>query len=124
MSLNWWMKPIPTVHSKELIDTPFILPTTQTFRQPPRKRILQEDQLDSFRMHEKINSIDVLNLSHSPPGFEFRQFEDCVIFYRLKFNNVSQFPTIVESVRIDMDLHVQLQYYGISLLLLSWFVNG
>ena len=124
MSLTWSMKPVATIYSAELIDTPSVLPITQTFRQPPRKRIFQEDQLDSFRIHGKINSIDDLNQSHSPPGFEFRQFEGCVIFYRLKFDNVSQFPTILESIRIDKDLHVQLQYNGIPLPLPSWFVNG
>ena len=65
-----------------------------------------------------------MNQSHSPPGFEFRQFESCVIFYKLKFHNVSQFPTILESIRIGKDLLVQLQYIGIPLLLPSWFVNG
>ena len=52
MSLNWLTKPVPTIHSAEVIDTPSILPTTQTFRQPPRKRIFQEDQRDSFRIHD------------------------------------------------------------------------
>ena len=32
MSLNWSMKPVPTIHSAELIDMPSVLPTTQTFR--------------------------------------------------------------------------------------------
>ena len=123
MSLNWSMKPVPVIHSAELINTTSVLPTTQTFRQPARKRIFLEDQLDSFRIHGKINSLDDLNQSHSPPGFEFRQFEGCVIFYRLKFHNVSKFPTTLESIRIYKDLHVQLQYNGIPLPLPSWFVN-
>ena len=118
------MKPVPTIHSSDLIDTPSVLPTTQTFRQSPRKKIFQEDQLDSFRIHDKINSLEDLYQSHSPPGFEFRQFEGCVIFYRLKFDNASQFPTILESIRIDKDLHVQLQYNGIPLPLPSWFGNS
>ena len=89
MSLNWSMKPVPTIHSAELIDTPSVLPITQTFRQPLRKRIFQENQLDSFRIHFKINSLDDLNHSHAPPKFEFRQFEGCVIFHRLIFHHVS-----------------------------------
>ena len=71
MSLNRLMKPVTRIHSAEFIDTPSVLPTTQTFRQPPRKGIFQEDQLDSFRIHDKIKSLDDLNQSHSPPGFEF-----------------------------------------------------
>ena len=39
MSLNWSMKPVLTIHATELIDTPFVLPTTQVFRQSPMKRI-------------------------------------------------------------------------------------
>ena len=77
MSLNWSRKSVPTIHSAGLIDTLSVLP------------IFQEDQLDSFRIHDKINSLDDLNQCHSPPGFEFRLFESYVIFYRLKSNNVS-----------------------------------
>ena len=113
--LNWSRKRVPTIHSAELIDTPSGPPTTQTFRQRPRKKIFQEDQLDSFRIHDKINSLGDLNQSHYPPGFEVRQFEGCVIFHRLKFDIVSQVATIIESIRIDKDLHVQLQYNGIPL---------
>ena len=109
MSLSWSMKPVSTIHSSELINTPSVLPTTQTFRQPPTKKIFQEDQLDSFRIHGKINSLGSLNQSHSSPRFEFRQFEGRVMFYRLKFDNIWQFPTILESIRIDKYLPVQLQ---------------
>ena len=80
MSLSWSMKPVSTIHSSELINTPYVLPTTQTFRQPPTKKIFQEDQLDSFRIHGKINSLGGLNQSHSSPRFEFRQFEGRVMF--------------------------------------------
>ena len=66
-----------------------------------------------------INSLDDLIQSHSLSGFEFRQFEGCVIFYRLKFDNVSQFPTILKSVRIDEELHVQSQHNDIPLALPS-----
>ena len=65
-----------------------------------------------------------LNQSHSLPGFEFRQFEGCIIFYRPKFDNVLQFSTTLNSIRIDEDLHVQLQYNGTSFSLPSWFINS
>ena len=91
ISLNWSMKPVPTIHSAELIDTPSVPPTTKTFRQSPRKRVFQEGQLDSFRIHDKIYSVNNFNQSHSPPGFEFRQCKNFVMFHRLKFDNVWQF---------------------------------
>ena len=124
MGLNWSIKSVLRIHSAELIDTPSVLPTTQKFRHPARKMIFQEDQINHFRIHDKINSLDDLNQSHTPPGFEFRQFEGCVIFYRLKFDNISKFPTILESIRIDKDLHVQLQCNGIPHPLPSWFANS
>ena len=52
------MKPILTIHSAELIDTPSIPLTTHTFGKPPRKRIFHKDQLDSFRIRHQINSLD------------------------------------------------------------------
>ena len=61
-----------------------------------------------------MNSLHDFNQSHSPPGFEFRQFEGCVILYRLKFDDFLQFPTTLEFIRTDKDLHVKLQYNGID----------
>lgn len=46
------------------------------------------------------------------------------MYYRLHFDECSQFPSVLESIRIDNDLHVQLQYNGIPLPLPPWFVNG
>ena len=61
-----------------------------------------------------MNSLHDFNQSHSPPGFEFRQFEGCVILYRLKFDDFLQFPTTLEFIRTDKDLHVKLQYNDID----------
>ena len=124
VTLNWSMDPVPTLHSDKLVATPSVLPTTQTTREPPRERIFQLDQLESFQEQDKIQSVDELNQSHSPPGFVFRKFENSVVYYRLHFDESSQFPSVLESIRIDSDLHVQLQYNGIPLPLPPWFING
>ena len=55
MSLNSSMKPVSTIDSAKLINTPSVLPKTETFRLPPRKVVFQKDQLDSFRIFDKIN---------------------------------------------------------------------
>ena len=55
MSLNSPMKPVSTIDSAKLINTPSVLPKTETFRLPPRKMVFQKDQLDSFRIFDKIN---------------------------------------------------------------------
>ena len=42
------MKPVPTIHSAELIDTPSVHSTIQTFRQPMRKRIFFNHTLSVY----------------------------------------------------------------------------
>lgn len=123
-NLRWAMSPVPTINSAELSKTPSVLPSPQTSREPPRKRIFQEDELDRFRNQDSVKSIADLNEIVSPPGFQFRRFENSVMFYRLEFNEQTQFPTVLESIRVHKDLHVQLQYNGVPRPLPQWFVKG
>ena len=46
------------------------------------------------------------------------------MYYRLDFDDKTKFPRVFESIRIDTDLHVQLQYNGIKVPLPDWFVIG
>lgn len=123
-TLIWCLEPVPTIHSKGLESIPSVLPTTSTSRKPPLKRVFQDDQLDEFKSRDSINSINDLHQYNSPPGFEFQHFDNSVVFYRLKFDDVTQFPVVLESIRVDQDLHVKLQYNGIPLPLPPWFVKG
>lgn len=123
-TLNWDLDPFPTKHSVELESLPSVLPTTTATRKPPSKRNVQADQMKEFKSKDIINSINDINQSNIPPGFTFQKFENSVVLYRLKFDQVTQFPVVLESIRIDGDLHVQLQYNGIPLPLPPWFVHG
>ena len=42
----------------------------------------------------------------------------------LVFDKETKFPKIPESIKVDLDLHVQLQYNGISVPLPQWFGQG
>ena len=46
------------------------------------------------------------------------------MFYNLVFNEEKKFPKILESIKVDSHLHVQLQYNGIPVPLPQWFVQG
>jgi len=107
-----------------LLCTPSVFPTETSTREPPRKRIFQDDQLDSFKRKDIVKSIDDLDHCSSPPGFEFRRFENSVLYYRIHFDETSDFPTILESIRVNEQLNVQLQYNGVPLPLPPWFVKG
>ena len=43
--------------------------------------------------------------------------------FHLIFGDKTKFQKILESVKIDDDLHVQLQYNGMPLLLPQWFIQ-
>ena len=61
---------------------------------------------------KEITSLANLNETTAPDGFQFKKSNDHVLFYNLVFDKETRFPKILESV--DSDLHVQLQYNGIS----------
>ena len=114
---------VPTIHSKEALKRPSTLPTHEPVpRKLPRKRNLQEDQLDAYRKIDKINDFSVLNESHAPPGFSTKRNSDCIVFYRI--DEETSFPNIFESIKVDSNLHVQLQFNGHYEPLPPWFVDG
>ena len=124
-NLKWSMNPIPTKHSKELLKMPSsLLPASKTTRKPPRERLISNDQMDSFRERDTITSLADLNETTAPDGFQFKKSNDHALFYNLVFDKETKFPKILESIKVDSDLHVQLQYNGIPITLQQWFVQG
>ena len=73
-----------------------LLPTTKTTQKPPRERLTPNDQMDTFRKRDTITSLADLNKTTA---------------------------TILESIKADSDLLVQLQYNGIPVPL-PRFVQG
>ena len=47
-----------------------------------------------------------------------------MLYFYLVFNNDANFPKMLESIKINDDLYVQLQYNGMPLPLSQWFVQG
>ena len=122
-NLKWVIKPIPTIHSKELLNAPqSSLPTPQTLRKSPRKRTHHQDQLKSFKETDTIRALGHLDEWKAPAGFEFRRFDDHILFYKLVFDEHTNFANVLESIKIDTNLHVQLRYNGVPLP--KWFVQG
>ncbi|XP_065680648.1 uncharacterized protein LOC136094569 [Hydra vulgaris] len=122
-TLNWLLKPDPFKYSCELFQKYSSLPVLQTSRSPSKLRIFQKDQLEIFKKTDTITNVHNLNEAVAPPGFQFKQFEKDVVFYNIVFNEQTYFPTILESITVDVDLNVRLQYKGTPLPLPSWFVK-
>ena len=107
--LRWKMQPAPTIYPEKLQKTPSVLPTQRTHRKPPTERIFQEDELGKFMDADKISSFEDLDESRAPPGFQYRRCEDHVVYYRMVYD---PFPTVKETIHVDENLHVKLQYKG------------
>ena len=106
------------------IKTTLNITYTRKQEKPTQKRIIQDDQLSSFRENDIIEDFDILSEKHSPNGFLFQKTEQSVIFYHLVYDEKTEFPHILETIKIDRQLHVQLQYNGNPIPLPPWFTQG
>ena len=93
---------------------PSSLPSTsKNRRKPPRERLTSNDQMDNFRGRNTITSLGNLNETTAPDGFQFKKSSDHALFNNLVFDEEKKFRKIIESIKIDPDLHVQLQHNSI-----------
>ena len=78
-------------------------------RKPPKKRVFQEDEMPIFLQEVDPIIKEMAELEkHKPNGFSCRKTGDSILFYRLEFDETTQFPRICESIKVDSELHVQL----------------
>ena len=115
------MNPIPAVSPQNLSSNPLSLPKQQTTSSLPRKRSFP-DELSTFQQRDVIRTFQDLNESIAPAGFQFKELDNCIM-YLFGFDG-TKFSKILESIKVDDDLHVKLQYNGKSLPLPQWFVQG
>ena len=101
-----------------------VLRTSQTTRKPPRERLISNDQKDTFHERDNITNLADLNETTAPNGFQFKKSNNHALFYNLVFDEETKFPKILESIKVDSDFHVKLQYSGIPAPLSQWFVQG
>ena len=128
-TLNWDLNPIPQFHSTEARKRQSTCETLSELRKPPKVRIFQPDEMNKFTTSDVIKNFEELdagNLLNTvfPAGFHFEKSDDSIVFYRINFDIVTKFPAIHEAIKIDKNLHVQLEYNGNPVPLPVWFVNG
>ena len=123
--LNWKLDPYPTLHSTEILKRPSLIPISSV---PPRKapklRVLQQDQMQEFYDKDTIKDLANITLKNCPSGFECKISSDYIVFYKLEFDAKTKFPIILESIKIDNNLHVKLEYKGSPVPLPHWFIKG
>ena len=80
--------------------------------------------MDTFRERDTITSLANLNETTGPDGFQFKKSNGHAFFYNLVFDEEIKFPKILELIKVNSDLHVQLQYNGIPVPLPQRFGQG
>ena len=94
------LNPVPSIHSEEFCKRPSTIPTPVIHRKLPKKRDFSIDEMQDFKENDTIFSFVELNEKHSPPGFQFRKTDDCVLYYNLQFDEKTSFPKVLECVRV------------------------
>ena len=115
------MSPVPSVYPQNLSSNPSSLPTQQTTSSLPRQRSFP-DELSTFQQRDVIRTFQDLNESIAPAGFQFKELDNCII-YPFSFDG-TKFLKILESIKLDDDLHLESRYNGMPLPLPQWFVQG
>ena len=125
-NLKWSLIPILTNHAKELLQLPqSILPTQQSSWKPLKEwSSVIPDELNCFQKSGTVKTLNDLKETTTPTGFQFKRSDDHALFYNLEFDEKTKFPKILQSIKVDSNLHVQLQYNGIPVPLPQWFVQG
>ena len=123
-TLKWKSNPIPSIFTDEMKTIPkSVLPTpAPPPRKPPAKRNYQDDEIDSFLSRDIIKNFAEIGEEHAPTGYSCNKTTDHIVFYNLSY--VEGFPVILESIKVDDNLHVQLQYNGHAVPLPAWFTAG
>ena len=122
--LKWEIQPVPTLHTAEAMKRPSTLPNTSLPRKAPKVRIYQEDELSNFQNKDVISCFADLCSRNAPKSYCCRKTDHYIIYYNLVFYKESGFPSIREAIKVDQNLHVQLQLSGKPVPLPSWFVTG
>ena len=69
--------------------------------------------MGTFDKRDTITTLADLSKTTAPDGFQFKKFNDHAPFYNLVFDEETTFLKIIESLKVDSDLLVQLLYNGI-----------
>ena len=124
-TLKWKSNPVPTILTEEMKATPkSVLPTpAPPPRKPPTKRRLEVvEPMEGFLSNDTINAFADINETHAPTGFSCNKTSDHIVFYNLAY--VDGFPVVLESIKVDSNLHVQLRYNGHPVPLPAFFTVG
>ena len=120
----WKLNPMPTMLTVEMKAMPQSVQPIPAAppRKPPAKRTYREDEINAFLSQDIIGDFSELSSTYAPPGFQCTKSDNYIVFFNLTY--VDGFPGIVESIKVDQSLYVQLQFNGHPVPLSAWFTKS
>ena len=107
------------------MEHPSNLPTQPTpTRKPPSVRVFQKDEYVDYTDKFKIKSFQDLLSKPCLEGYRVKKMDDAIVYYHIEFRKDTMFPELLEAIKIDDQLRVELQYKGCPVPLPTWFVKG
>ena len=122
-TLKWDLNPVPSLYVNVDKIPSSLLPTPSTSRKPPTTRNILPDEIDEFKIKDKINQLSDITRDLCPKEYSFHSDNNNVTFYKLQKGN-NEALQISEAFSIDQNLRVKLYLYGSPVPLPEWFKNG
>ena len=96
--MKYAMHPMPTIYSAESLKRPSCLPLPDPPpRKLPKQRGILPDELQEFNKQDIIHDLSELGEEHAPQGFQTRKSNDCIVYYRMEFDQKQTFA-LFESI--------------------------
>ena len=109
------LKPVPTIFKPSYItqssSTSNLISPVSILRKSSRKRIIQEEQYETFLADDSIKKLSNINENLAPLGYSFQQRDDHVKFFKL-VDNEMLVPEVTECIHVDKELHVKFFFKG------------
>ena len=124
VTLHRDLKPIPTIYDKHVLECipSSQLPTPSSTRKVPTERPIPtiSDKMKDVNGQDQIKNINDLSEKICPDGFIFQKFDQYILYYRIFYDDDDDTPYL-ESIKVDINLHVKLHYKGCHIPLPPWF---
>ena len=123
VTLHRDLKPIPTIYDKHVLECipSSQLPTPSSTRTAPTERPIPtiSDKMKDVNGQDQIKNINDLSEKICPDGFIFQKIDQYILYYRIFYDDDDDTPYL-ESIKVDIILHVKLHYKGCHIPLPPW----
>ena len=124
MTLNYSMRPIPTIHPSFIPSS--LAPIPSESRKVPKLRIYQPDELQSFKSKFEIGSfgevVRYIKTSKEYNNFQVDVSDNSVTAYRVEIS--FGIASVKECIHVDSNLNIKLRYEGSPIPLPSYIAQA